>query len=139
MSFSFRIFFIELKTATNDKDHLTSELDIINAEHVKEMEEVRDKHSIEVQQYKDRLVKCEKELEAIESERDSLETLVNDLKKEVAEDKEANANVPAYNNQSMCSEKIAALEMENDELAEVVAGLKAELTEALKSNLQLEV
>lgn len=135
-------FFIfqELQTALNDKNHLSSELEIIYSEHAKEIEALQEKHSEELHEYKDRVLAYKNDLETLESARDNLEVMVDDLRKESEEEKQiSRANAPVDNNQSLYAEKISLLEIENDELAEAVEHLKAELTEALKMNLQCDV
>lgn len=82
---------------------------------------------------------CKNELELVESTRDNLEAMVENMKKEDVEDRQSSLNVPVDNNQSLYIEKCSQLEAENDELAEAVEYLKTELTEALKMNLQSEV
>lgn len=123
----------------NDKNHLQSELEIINSEHAKDIEAISEKHRNDLQESKDRLLACKDELERVESARDELEAMLADLQKESCDDKQIVPNVPVNNNQSMYAEKITELEVENDDLAEVVENLKEELTEALKLNLQSEV
>ncbi|KAG4070780.1 hypothetical protein HA402_011006 [Bradysia odoriphaga] len=128
----------ELQTALSDKNHLSSELEIINSEHAKDIEAISEKHREDLQESKDRLLACKDELERVESARDELEAMVADLKRGGGEEKQIVAKVPVDNNQSIYAEKITELEVENDDLAEAVESLKEELTDALKTNLQSE-
>ncbi|XP_037031351.1 protein Spindly isoform X2 [Bradysia coprophila] len=128
----------ELQTALSDKNHLSSELEIINSEHAKDIEAISEKHREDLQESKDRLLACKDELERVESVRDELDAMVADLKRGGGEEKQIIATVPVDNNQSIYTEKITELEVENDDLAEAVESLKAELTDALKTNLQSE-
>lgn len=73
----------------------------------------------------------------MESARDNLESMVQDIQKEAAE--EPSAVVPVESNQSFYVEKIAELEAENDVLAKAFDDIKVELTQAYESNLQFEV
>lgn len=131
--------FQELQTALNDKNHLSSELEIINSEHAKEIEAIQEKHREDLQECKDRILAYKDELELIENARDDLEAKVLELEKDSGEEKAVGASVPEDNNQSLYAEKLSHLESENDELAEAVEQLQAELTEALKLNVQSEV
>lgn len=131
--------FPELQTALSDKNHLSSELEIINSEHSKDIEAISEKHREHLLESKDRLVAYKDELERVESVRDELEAMVVELQKESSEEKQIVSTVPANNNQSVYAEKITELEVENDDLAEAVESLKQELTEALKMNVQYEV
>lgn len=114
-------------------------MEIINSEHAKEVETLQEKHRDELQEYKDRVSVYKNDLEVLESARDTLELMLEDLKRENGEEKQVSANVPVDTNQSIFCEKITLLEVENDELADAVEHLKAELTEALKMNVQCEV
>lgn len=130
----------ELQTALNDKNHLSSELEIINSDHSKEIEIIQEKHRDELNDYKNSLSVCKDDLETVESERDNLERMLEDVKRLYEEKKQNCTDIPVDNNQSsVYIEKVTELETENDALAEVVESLKQELTEALKSNLQFEV
>ncbi len=115
-------------------------MEIINSEHAKGIETIHEKHRDELQKYKDRMLTYKNDLELAESARDNLEAMLDDLKKEGAEEKQQ--IVPSHavdHNQSIYAEKVTELEIENDDLAAAVEMLKDELTEALKLNLQSEV
>lgn len=114
-------------------------MEIINSEHVKEIETIQEKHRENLHEYKGRITAFKNELELVESVRDNLEAMVENFKKEDVDDKQISTNGTVDNNQSLYMEKFSLLEVENDELAEAVEYLKAELTEALKTNLQSEV
>lgn len=130
-------FILELQTAVNDKNHLSSELEIIISDHSKEIEVIQSKHRDELKEYKDRLSKYKEDLELVEGERDGLAIIVEE--KQSIEQKEVGTNVAVDNNQSVYTEKLDQIERENDELAEVVEQLQGELTDALRDNLQFEV
>lgn len=132
-------FIKELQTALSDKNHLSSELEIINSEHSKDIEIIQEKHRYELNVLKDRLLKYKDELDLVESERDNLEVMVEELKKQHIEDGQINLNVTVDNNVSLNAEKVNLLEAENDELADVVDRLKGELTDALKTKIDCEV
>lgn len=92
-----------------------------------------------MQEYKERLLALKNELESVESDRDNVEVMLENIRKEGVEEKVILPTVPVDSNHSSITEKIVELEMENDELANALDGLKVELTEALKMNVQLEV
>ncbi|KAJ6597361.1 Protein Spindly-B [Pseudolycoriella hygida] len=129
----------ELQTALSGQNHLTSELEIINLEHSKEIEELQRKQREEVSECKERSLKFKSELELVENERESLQSLIEELKKGQIAEKEVTINAAVDNINSVYKDKFAQLEAEYDSLAEACELLKDELTDVSKMNLQHEL